>query len=100
MPRVFSSSSSTIMPAISTLRMDLRVTRLAQRNQIAPIMCATFTQRQLVMNLLSRNQYPTGIALLTEGMLRSILVTNSLPCSAISALGILISAVLFVLAVA
>ena len=88
------------MPSVSTLRMDLRVTRLAQRDQIAPVVCATFTQRQLMMNLLGRNQYSTGITLLTEGMLRSILVTNSLPCSAISALGILISAVLLVLAVA
>ena len=88
------------MPPVSTLCMDLRVTRLAQCDQIAPVMCATFTQRQLMMNLLGRNQYSTGITLLTEGMLRSILVTDPLPGSAIAALGILISAVLFILAVA
>ena len=87
------------MPTISTLSMDLRVTRLAQRDQIAPIMCATFTQRQLMMNLLGRNQYSMKITLLTEGMLRSILVTDPLPGSAIPAFGILISAVLFILAV-
>ena len=88
------------MPPVSTLRMNLRVTRLAQRDQIAPVVCATFTQRKLVMNLLGRNQYPTGITLLTERMLRSILVTDPLPGSAIPTFGILISAILLVLAVA
>mgnify|MGYP006980037198 CR=1 FL=1 len=60
------------------------MTRLAQRNQITPIMCATFTQRFLVMNLFHRNCKSTFKTQLTEWMLQSILITYPLPCTAIT----------------
>ena len=76
--------------------MYLRVTRLTQRNQIAPIVCATFTQRLFVVNLFSLHDNSTLKTQLTEGMLRSILVTDLLPCTTISFLRGFISAVLFI----
>ena len=65
------------------------MTRLAQRNQITPIMCATFTQRLLVMNLFHRNCKSTFKTQFTERMLRSILITYSLPCTTITTFGLL-----------
>ena len=62
------------------------MTRLTQRNQITPIMCAAFTQRKLVVNLLHWNQNSSLVALLTERMLCSILITNPFPCTTISSL--------------
>ena len=70
-------------PVIASLRMYLRVTRLAQRDQIAPIVSATFTQRLLMMDLLCFHDDPTLKAQLIERMLRSVLpppqVTGGLP---------------------
>lgn len=73
--------------------------RLAQCDQIAPVMCTTFTQRKFMVDLLSFYEYSTIITLLTKRMLCSILVTDPLPCTAIPAFGILIPAVLFIITV-
>ena len=81
----------TLAPSIPTFRMNLWMTRLTQRNQITPIMCATFTQRLLVVNLFHRNCKSTFKTQLTERMLRSILITYPLPCTTITAFGLLIS---------
>ena len=86
-------------PVVPSLRMYLRVTRLAQRDQIAPIMSATFTQRFLMVDLFRLHDNSTLKTQFTEGMLRCILISDSLPCTAISALGFLISAVLLIITV-
>ena len=86
------ASWEPLFPSISTLCVNLWMTRLAQRNQITPIMCATFTQRKLVVDLFYRNQKSTLITLLTEWMLCSVLVTDSFPRTSITAFGLLISA--------
>ena len=69
------------------------------RNQIAPVMCAAFTQRKLVMNLLHWNQNSSLVALLTERMLCSILITNPFPCTTISSLRIFISSVFLIITI-
>ena len=51
------------------------------------------------MDLLHRNQLSFLVAPLTEGMLRSIAVTNPFPCSAVTFLCVRGSAVSFVLLV-
>ena len=76
------------------------MTRLAQRDQVTAIVRATFTQRQLVVDLFRRHDNPTLKTQLTEGMLRSILVTDPLPCTTVSLLRRLISAVLLIVTVA
>ena len=76
------------------------MTRLAQRDQVTSIMCATFTQRQLMVDLFSRHDNSTFKTHLTEGMLRSILVTDPLPCTTVSLLRRLISAVLLIITIA
>lgn len=86
-------------PIISPMCMNRRVTRLAQRNQIAPIVCATFTQWFLVMNFLCRYKHAFFITKFTERMQLHIAITNPLPCSTISSPGIWITSVLFILAV-
>ena len=63
--------------------MYARVTRLAQRDQVTAIVCTTFTQRQLVMDFFSRHDNSTFKTQLTERMLRSVLVTDSLPCTTV-----------------
>ena len=83
-------------PVVASLRMNLRVTRLTQRDQIAPIMCATFTQRKLMMNLFRRYDDPAFIAEFTERMLRSILIADPLPGTAISSLCVLIPSILLI----
>ena len=75
------------------------MTRLTQRDQIVPIVSATFTQRPLMMNLFCRHDDSTIKTQLTKGMLRSILVTDPLPCTTISFLRSFISAVLFIVTV-
>lgn len=52
-----------------------------------------------MVDLFSRHDNSTFKTQLTERMLRSILVTDSLPCTAISPLGFLIPAVLFIVTV-
>ena len=87
------------MPAISTFSMNSRMTRSTQRNQIASVVCSSFSQRLDVMDLLHRNQFSFLVAPLTEGMLRSIAVTNPFPCSAVTFLCVRVSAVPFILLV-
>jgi len=89
----------TVPPIVPSLRMYLRVTRLAQRNQIAPIVRATFTQRLLVVNLFRLHDNSTFKTRLTKWMLRCVLITDPLPCSAVSLLRSFIPAVLFIIAV-
>ena len=73
------------------------MTQLAQRDQITTIVLATFTQRLLMMYLFSRHDNSTGKTQLTEGMLRSIFVTDPLPCTTISFLRGFISAILLII---
>ena len=87
------------MPPVTTFRMNSRMTRSTQRNQIASVVCSSFSQRLDVMDLLHRNQLSFLVAPLTEGMLRSIAVTNPFPCSAVTFLCVRVSAVSFVLLV-
>ena len=79
--------------------MYLRVTRLTQRDQITPIVCATFTQWLLMMDLFSLHDYPSFKTQLTEGMLCSILVTDPLPSSAVPFLCKFVTLVLFIVTV-
>ena len=79
--------------------MYLRVTRLAQRDQIAPIVSATFTQRLLVVDFFRLHDNSTFKTQLTEWMLGCVLITDPLPCPAISLLRSFIPAVLFIIAV-
>ena len=87
------------MPSVSTLSMDPRVTRLAQRDQIAPVMRATFTQRQFMMHLFSLHDDPTLEAQLTERMLLHVLITDPFPRSSITLLCPGITPILFILTV-
>lgn len=87
------------MPAISTFSVNSRMARSTQRDQIASLMRSSFSQRLNMMNLLHRNQLSFLVALLTEWMLRSIAVTNPLPCSAVTLLRVRVSAVAFILLV-
>ncbi len=79
--------------------MYLRVTRLAQRGQIAPIVCASFTQRFLMMDLFGLHDDPTFKTQLTEGMLGCILISDPLPCTTISSLRGFVSSVLLIITV-
>ena len=88
-----------VPPIVPSLCVYSRVTRLAQRDQIAPIMRATFTQRLLMVYLFSRHDNSTFKTKLAEGMLRSILVTDPLPCTTISFLRSFIPAVLLIITV-
>lgn len=88
------------MPTISPLGMFMGITRFTQRNQITAIMRTTFTQRQFVVDLLRWHDNSTFKTPLTKGMLRSILVTNPLPCTTISPLRRFISGVLLIITVA
>ena len=62
------------------------MTRLAQRDQIAPVMRATFTQRLLMMDFLSRNHHSALKAQLTKWMLQHVLITDPLPRPAVTLL--------------
>ena len=57
----------------------------------SPLSSRVWTQRQLMVDLFSRHDNSTFKTQLTEGMLRSILVTYPLPCTTISSLRRLIS---------
>jgi len=79
--------------------MDPRVTRLAQRDQIVTIVCATFTQRFLMMNFLCFHDDPMLKTQLTEWMLGCVLISDPLPCSAISLLCSGITPILFIITI-
>ncbi len=85
----------TVSPIVPSLRMYLRVTRLAQRDQIASIVSATFTQRLLVVNLFSLHNDSTLKTQFTEGMFRGVLISDPLPCTTISSLRGFISAMTY-----
>ena len=88
-----------VPPIVPSLCVYSRVTRLAQRDQIAPIMRATFTQRLLMVYLFSRHDNPTLKTQFTEGMLHSIFVTDPLPRTTVSLLRRLIPAILLIITV-
>ena len=74
--------------------------RLTQCNQVAPVIGASFAQRQLVVDLFRLHKNPMFKTPLAEWMLRRILVSDPLPGTAVLPLGILISTILFILSVA
>jgi len=61
---------------------------------------ATFSQRQFVVDLFSRYDDSTLETQLTEGMFRSIFVTDLLPYTTVSLLRRFISAILLVITIA
>lgn len=95
----FSLPLRVLSPSVSPLCMYARVTRLAQRDQIAPIVRTTFTQRLLMMNFFHRNDHSTLEAQLTERMLLHILITDPFPRSSVTLLCPGISPVLLILTV-
>ena len=72
------------MPAISTFSMNSRMTRSTQRNQIASLVCSTFSQRLDVMNLFHHNHAAFLEALLTVWMLLCIRCSDPVPCSSVT----------------
>ena len=95
----FSLPLGVSSPAVSPLCVYARVTRLAQCNQIAPVMRATFTQRLLMMHFLSLHDNSTLKAQLTEGMLHHILIANPFPRSSVTLLCPGITPILLILTV-
>jgi len=75
------------------------MTRLAQRDQIAPVMRATFTQRKLMMDFLGLHDNPTLEAQLTKGMLHYILIAYPFPRSSVTLLCPGITPILLIVAV-
>ena len=90
---------SPVMPAVSVLCVDLCVAGPAQGNQVAPLMGAALRQRQLMVDLLGLHIPPCLQALLTQRMLRCVLIADPFPCPSISAAYSRIPAVLLVAAV-
>lgn len=76
-------SLSSFSPAVTPLRMDAGVTRLAQGYEIVRIVCPTFCQRNDVVDFFYRNEHASLEALLAEGMLLCIPCTDTCPCSSI-----------------
>ena len=87
------------MPAVSILRMDLRMAGPAQGDQVAPLMGAALRQRQLMVDLLGLHIPPFLQALLTQRMLRCVFIADPFPCPPVSAAYSRIPAVLLVAAV-
>ena len=71
------------MPAVAPSGMNPGMALFAERNQIALLVCPTFGQMYLVMNLLHWTQHTVLLALLTQRMVRCVAVTDTLPCPAI-----------------
>lgn len=98
-PWGFSPPLRVFSPAVSTLSMNPWMTRLAQRDQIAPIVRATFTQRKLMMDFLGPHDNPTLETQFTERMLLHVLVADSFPRSSIPLLCPGITPILLIVAV-
>ena len=91
------------MPSVTSLCMDPCVARLAQRDKVGPVMCSTFRQRKLVVNLFNRDKHSLLVAQLTERVCLNIAVTDafprtsiSFPCSSVTTV-LLVTLVLFLL---
>lgn len=79
--------------------MDPRMTGMAKCHQVTVLGSPAFSQRLDVMDLLGLGQNTTLKAQLTEGMLRCIPITDPLPCTAILALCVPVSAVSLIVTV-
>ena len=90
---------SPVMPAVSVLRMDLRMAGPAQGEQVAPLLGAALRQRQLMVDLLGLHIPPFLQALLTQRMLQCVLIADPFPCPSVSAAYSRIPAVLLVASV-
>ena len=90
---------SPVMPAVSVLRMDLCVAGSAQGDQVAPLMGATLGQRQLMVDLLGLHIPSFLQALLTQRMLRRVLIADPFPSPSVSAAYSRIPTVLLVAAI-
>ena len=75
------------------------MTGMTKCHQVTVLGSSAFSQWLDVMDLLGLGQNPMLKAQLTEGMLRCIPVTNPLPCTAILALCIPVSAVSLIVTV-
>ena len=91
--------TSSSVPSVSTLGMYLCMTRLAQGNQIAPIMCATFRKWNLVMYFLYLYKNSLLITEFTKWMGLNITVTDAFPRTTIPSPCVRISLVLLVTSV-
>ena len=67
------------MPSVTSLCVYPCVARLAQRDEVAPVMCSTFRQRNLVVYLFDRDKNSLLVAQLTEGVCLNIAVTDAFP---------------------
>ena len=92
-------AGSILSPSVATLSMNSRMTGMAQCHQVTVLGSSAFPQWLDVMDLLSLGQNPTLKAQLTERMLRCISITDPLPCTAILALCIPVSAVSLIVTV-
>lgn len=90
---------SPAVPAVTPLCVNPRMARLAQCDQIVPVMCPAFTQRKFMVDLFGFSHHTLRITQFTERMLSRIPVTDPLPCTPVLSLGILIPAVLLIITV-
>lgn len=72
------------MPSVTSLCVYPCVTRLAQRDEVAPVMCSTFRQRNLVVYLFDWDKNSLLVAQLTEGVCLNIAVTDAFPRTSVS----------------
>lgn len=72
------------MPSVTSLCVYPCVARLAQRDEVAPVMCSTFRQRNLVVYLFDWDKHSILVAQLTERMCLNRAVTDAFPRTSVS----------------
>lgn len=69
----------SITPSVTSLSVYPCMTRLAQRDEVAPVMCSAFRQRNLVVYFFDWDKHSLLVAQLTEGVCLNIAVTDAFP---------------------
>lgn len=85
------------MPSVSSLSMDPAVAALAERDQVAVLICPTLRERHNVVDFLHRDETSFLEAELTEGMALDVSVADDLPVLPVPALrGLTVTPILFI----
>ena len=93
---IWCKTSFMIVPSVTALGMESCMTGFTQSNEILFIVRTTFGERNLVVNLLSRDQLSVLLTQLTQRMQLNIAVTDTLPSPSVSTAYSRVSAVLLV----
>lgn len=84
------------VPSVTSLGMNPCMTAMAQRDQVASVVCSSLCKRNLVVNFFHRNNHTLLVAQFTERMCLDIRITDAFPGTSVPSLHCRVSSILLI----